>query len=394
MTTHSSSIAEDPRVQQAFSYLVETDETTLRTQIELSEIAAPPFQEGKRGLRLARLFHAAGLVDVRSDEAGNVIADRPGASDGRALVVSAHLDTVFPEGTDVSVTREGDLLRGPGISDDARGLACMMAVVRALQDSGLRTTRPLLFVGTVGEEGMGDLRGVKELFREGSAGDGAGAFVSLDGAGLDRIVVRGLGSRRYRISVRGPGGHSWVDWGMPNPLHVMHRIGSRLTALPLSREPRATLTLARTGGGTSINAIPQEAWLEIDTRSSIGRHLDDLQTQIRGVVADELGREPGLQAQIETVGDRPGGETTQDHPLVQAALVATRGRGREPQFALSSTDANVPMALDIPALTLGCGGDAGLAHTTEEWYRNVDGPDGTIRALHTILLYAGVAPAD
>ncbi len=393
MTTHSSSIAEDPRVQQAFSYLVETDETTLRTQIELSEIAAPPFHEGKRGLRLARLFHAAGLVDVRSDEAGNVIADRPGASDERALVVSAHLDTVFPEGTDVSVTREGDLLRGPGISDDARGLACMMAVVRALQDSGLRTARPLLFVGTVGEEGMGDLRGVKELFRSGGDGEGASGFISLDGAGLDRIVVHGLGSRRYRITVQGPGGHSWVDWGTANPLHALNRVGGRLTALPLSKEPRATLTLARTGGGTSINAIPQEAWLEVDTRCSESSHLDSLQEQIRSVVDEEVGREPGLRARIEVVGDRPGGETPEEEPLVQAALEATRGRGRMPQLALSSTDANVPMALGIPALTLGCGGDAGLAHTTDEWYRNVNGPDGTIRALHTILLYAGITPA-
>lgn len=388
------SIGDDPRIRRAFDFLVDTDQSTLALQIELSEIPAPPFQEHLRGLRLAELFRSAGLVDVRTDEVGNVIGTGPGGADGSPLVISAHLDTVFPEGTDVSVTRNGDLLRGPGIADDARGLTCLVALARVLQDSGLRTRRPLLFVGTVGEEGMGDLRGVKHLFRGGGEGAGAGAFISLDGAGLDRIVVRGLGSRRYRISVRGPGGHSWVDWGMPNPLHTVSRIGSRLTDLPLSREPRATLTLARTGGGTSINAIPQEAWLEIDTRSSVERHLDELQAQIRGVVADQLGCEPGLQAHVESVGDRPGGETTEDHPLVQAALAATRGRGRMPQLALSSTDANVPMALGIPALTLGCGGDAGLAHTTEEWYWNVNGPDGPIRALHTVLLYAGVAPAD
>ena len=392
MKDFPSSSAPDPRIQRAFEYLVETDETTIKTQIELSEIPAPPFQERQRGLRLAELFTSAGLLDVRADEVGNVLGVGPGGSEGGALVLSAHLDTVFPEGTDVSVTREGDLLTGAGISDDARGLACLMAVARALQTSGLHTIRPLLFVGTVGEEGMGDLRGVKHLFRSGGEGEHASAFISLDGAGLDRIVVNGLGSRRYRITVRGPGGHSWVDWGTPNPLHTLNRIGARLTALPLSTQPRATLTLARTGGGKSINAIPQQCWLEIDTRSSVGEHLDDLQAQIRAAVDHEIGRDPGLHATIEVVGDRPGGETDEDEPLVQAALEATRQRGRVPQLALSSTDANVPMAMGIPALTLGCGGDAGLAHTTDEWYRNVDGPDGTIRALQTVLLYAGVAP--
>lgn len=398
MTQPSPSVSGEPRVQRAFDFLAETDEATLTAQIELSEIPAPPFQEEVRGQRLAEFFRAEGLSDVRADEAGNVLGSGAAGSDptlaGHPLIVSAHLDTVFPEGTDVSVTRDGDLLKGPGISDDARGLACMLAVVRALRAAELRTVRPLLFVGTVGEEGVGDLRGVKHLFGPDGAGEGASAFISLDGAGLDRIVVHGLGSRRYRISIRGPGGHSWVDWGTPNPLHALTRVGQRLTSLALSKEPRATLTLARTGGGTSINAIPQEAWLEIDTRCSAGEHLDELQEQIRSAVEEECAKEPGLHAHIEVVGDRPGGETLEDEPLVQAALEATRGRGRMPQLALSSTDANVPMALGIPALTLGCGGDAGLAHTTEEWYRNVDGPDGTIRALHTILLYAGVAPAE
>lgn len=391
MTTPPSSISSDPRVQRAFSFLVESDEATLSTQIELSEIPAPPFQETVRGLRLAELFRAAGLLDVRSDEVGNVLGAARGDRDTPPLVVSAHLDTVFPEGTDVSVTREGDLLKGPGISDDARGLACLLAVARALHDTGLQTRHPVLFVGTVGEEGVGDLRGVKHLFRRGGDGEHASAFISLDGAGLDRIVVRGLGSRRYRVSVRGPGGHSWVDWGTPNPLHVLQRIGVRLDAIPLSEDPLATLTLARTGGGTSINAIPQEAWVEIDTRCSESRYLDDLQTDIRAIVDEEVRREGGLRAEIEVVGDRPGGHTAEAEAIVQAAIEATRDRGRVPRLALSSTDANVPMALGIPALTLGCGGDAGSAHTSDEWYRNVDGADGTIRALHTVLLYAGIA---
>ena len=394
MTTPSLPTTSDPRITSAFRFLSETDEETLDAQIELSEIPAPPFGEHERGLRLGKFFRAAGISDVRRDEVGNVLASRPDTPAAGALIVSAHLDTVFPAETDVSVTRESDLLRGPGISDDARGLACMLAVARALDAFELRTKRPLLFVGTVGEEGMGDLRGVKHLFGRGGEGERADAFISLDGAGLDRIVVRGLGSRRYRIVVAGPGGHSWVDWGTANPLHTLSRIGSRLVSLPLPREPQTTLTLARTGGGTSINAIPQEVWLEIDTRSSAGSHLEALQHQIRDIVDEEIGREPALRGSIKIVGDRPGGESDQGHPLVQAALHATRELGRLPQLALSSTDANVPMALGLPAITLGCGGDAGLAHTTDEWYRNVDGPDGPIRALHTILLYAGVAPAE
>jgi len=336
------------------------------------------------------MFARAGLQDVRMDPIGNVLGSFPGEDDVGMLVVSAHLDTVFPAGTDVSVTRHGDLLRGPGISDDARGLACLVAVAQAMNEARISTVRPLLFVGTVGEEGMGDLRGVKHLFGSGGEGERAAAFISLDGAGLNRVVVRGLGSRRYRVTVRGPGGHSWVDWGTPNPLHSLTRIGQRLTQLPLASEPRTTLTLARIGGGTSINAIPQEVWLEIDTRSAADEHLERLQEQIHTCVAEEVSHERELSAQVEIVGDRPGGSTDENQTLVQAALLATRERGRDPLLALSSTDANVPMALGIPALTLGCGGDAGLAHTTDEWYRNVDGPDGAIRALYTILLYAGL----
>lgn len=394
MTTQTPSPAADPRVQRAFAFLESTDEQTLATQIELSEIPAPPFGETRRGARLVELFRDCGLADVRTDDAGNVIADRPGGRATEPLVVSAHLDTVFPESTDVSVTRSGDLLEGPGISDDARGLACLVAVARAMEHAGLRPLRSLLFVGTVGEEGAGDLRGVKHLFgRDGEASDAAG-FISLDGAGLDRIVVHGLGSRRYRVTVEGPGGHSWVDWGTPNPLHALTRIGTRLVDIPLSADPRSTLTLARTGGGKSINAIPQEAWLEVDTRCAANTPLDALQRRIREIVEEEVSREgPGLSGRVDVIGHRPGGETPESSPLVQAALEATRARGRMPRLALSSTDANIPMSLGIPSLTLGCGGDAGLAHTTDEWYRNVNGPDGIIRALHTILLYAGLAPA-
>jgi len=385
-----------------------TDEDTLAEQIALSEIPAPSFDEGARGEYMAGLFRRAGLSNVRTDTVGNVLADRPGspdeakpagsmssrgsgASDHPLLVISAHLDTVFPIGTDVTVARTGDRLRGPGISDDARGLATLVALARGLESAHIRTRAPLLFVATVGEEGLGDLRGVKHLFGDGGEARDAAGFISLDGAGLDRIVVDGLGSRRYRILVTGRGGHSWVDWGTPNPIHLLSVLATRLMSIELSEDPVSTLTIAKIGGGKSINAIPQTAWLEIDTRCADPGEVDRIEAGVRAVLQEAAHHVQGLELDIAVIGDRPGASTNSESSLVRAALAATQAIGRDPILALSSTDANVPMAACIPALTIGCGGEAGLAHTTREWYRNVHGPEGVIRALFTVLLSAGVA---
>ena len=376
-------------VVRAAHHARSSDEATLATQIEISEIPAPPFEEGRRATRLAELMGDAGLDGIRIDEVGNVLGERAGATEGSPLVVSAHLDTVFPPGTDVGVVREGDLLRGPGISDDARGLAVLLALARALEAGGVRTRSPLLFAGTVGEEGIGDLRGVRHLFGTCAPAERAGGFLSLDGAGMERLVTRGLGSRRFRIVARGPGGHSWVDWGTANPIHVLGGLVRHLTSRPLSRRPLTTLTVARWGGGKSINAIPQEAWIEVDVRSERDHDLEVQHAAIAAAVAERVDRSAGLTVEVEVIGHRPGGETPADAPLVQAAVAATRARQWEPRLACSSTDANIPMSLGIPALTMGCGGEAGQAHTTEEWYRNVRGTDGTLRALFTVLLAAG-----
>jgi tripeptide aminopeptidase len=380
-----------PEVAEAIAFARERDAETLALQVELSEIPSPPFGEGARAARVGGLMCDAGLAGAAPDEVGNVVTLRPGTGAGGPLVVSAHLDTVFPAGTDVSVRREGDLYRGPGISDDARGLAALIVLARMLESSGIRTRRPLLFVATVGEEGAGDLRGVKRLFAEGGAGRGASGFVSLDGAGIERIVVDALGVRRYHVEIAGPGGHSWADWGLPNPIHLLARLGSRLTDLDLPLHPRSTLTIARVGGGKSINAIPQNAWMEIDTRSAGTDGLDRLESEIRAAAAGVVAGQEGVTVEVTIVGDRPAGRTDRDSLLVRAAVAATEALGGEPLLALSSTDANVPMALGIPALTLGCGGEAGKAHTTREWYRNVRGPDGLVRILHTVLLTAGMA---
>ncbi len=384
-------LTEQTRVALAVGFIRDYDEATLASQTELSEIPAPPFEEDLRAARMAQLMAEAGLDDVHRDAVGNVIGHRPGSDGNVPVVIAAHLDTVFPIGTDVTVTREGNLVRGPGIADDARGLASLLTLARALDTSAIQTVHPLRFVATVGEEGIGDLRGVKHLFGVDGAGLDAAGFISLDGAGLDRVIVNGLGSRRFRVTGRGPGGHSWVDWGRPNPIHALADVARRLSELALPTDPQATLTIARWGGGTSINAIPQEAWIELDTRCTSNAELERLESRVREVVATSATAHPELDLVTTVIGARPGGATDPDEPLVRAAIAATRSQGRNPVLTVSSTDANIPMSLGIPAITLGCGGEAGQAHTTDEWYRNVHGPAGIIRALFTVLLTAGIA---
>jgi tripeptide aminopeptidase len=382
----------DPAVRDAQRFVADDDQRVLAEQCELSEIPAPPFGEAARARRMAELFREIGLEHVELDSEGNVLGWL-GRRRGDPLIVSAHLDTVFPEGTDVRVHRKGDRLIGPGISDDGRGLAALLGLARAL-GRGLDLRLPLLFAATVGEEGTGDLRGVRHLFRPGGPAQRARGFISLDGAGMNRIVASGLGSRRFRVIVHGPGGHSWVNWGTANPIHALGEAVSRWTRMSLPDDPPATLTVARWGGGTSINAIPQEAWVELEIRCVSEDVLARLETSIRrtltdvlnGVAATAAPGTEGLRAGVEDIGTRPAGETDSREVLVQAAVAATRALDATPELAVSSTDANIPMSLGIPAITMGAGGEAGSAHTTDEWYRNVQGPDGILRALLTILL--------
>lgn len=370
------------------------DARTLSEQRALTEIPSPPFGEGPRAERMAQLLAESGLERIERDALGNVLAywGRGGAA---PVILSAHLDTIFPRGTDVRVRTEGDRLIGPGISDDGRGLAALLALARALVQARPKLARPILFAATVGEEGEGDLRGVRHLFRSGGPCAGAAAFISLDGAGLSRIVTGGLGSRRFRLTVRGPGGHSWVDWGTPNPIHALGRAVAAYTELALVQEPRTTLSVGRWSGGTSVNAIPQDAWVELEVRSQSVGELDRLDERIRAGAADALAHvnrgangRGRAELAVAVIGDRPPGATDPSAPLVQAALAATRAVGADPELAVSSTDANIPMALGIPAITMGAGGEAGLAHTTDEWYRNEGGPEGVLRALLTLVLVA------
>jgi len=405
------------RVKAARQHIERTDEATLARQAALSAIPAPTGAEAERAARVAELFREAGLREVRIDEAGNASgwADRDGGSgkgEGAGppapVVLSAHLDTVFGPDVDVSVERRGRRLEGPGISDNARGIAALVAVAEAVVTARVRTARPILFAATVGEEGSGDLRGVKYLLN-GGKGRGEGgrdhttpvpaAFIALDGAGMERIVHRALGSRRYHVTFRGPGGHSWAAFGVANPANAVGRATALLADVPTPHAPRTTCAVVRLGGGTGLNSIPQEAWLDLDLRSEDPKALAQLDVTVRAALAratdDENRRRapatPPLGIEIQLLGDRPSGVTPRTHPLVQAAIAANRILGKDAELASASTDANVPIALGVPAIALGAGGKAGDAHLTSEWYENTEGALGIVRAL---LVTAAVAEVE
>jgi acetylornithine deacetylase/succinyl-diaminopimelate desuccinylase-like protein len=384
------------RLGAARAELAGGDEGVLREQIAVSAIPSPTGGEAARGAYLAARFDALGLR-VRVDEVGNVLGTRAGADDDAPVVLCAHLDTVFPGDADVTVRRRGARLDGPGIVDNARGLAGMLALARVIDGTTLRTRRPIVFVGTVGEEGGGDLRGATHLFA--SMDRAPACCIALDGAGDDRIVHRALGVRRFRITYRGAGGHSWAAYGVPNPVHAAGAAAARLAALPLPRRPRTTLSVCRIGGGISVNSIPEDSWLEVDLRSSSSDVLAGCVADVRAAVhtaarEENSRRAPGtepLSYDVAMIGDRPCGATSEHHPLVRIACAATRAIGRVPELVTASTDANVPISLGIPAIAIGAGGRGGGVHTPAEWYDNADGALGLARALATVVASAELA---
>jgi tripeptide aminopeptidase len=367
--------------------LAARDDAIVRSQITLAEIAAPTGEEEERGAFIARRFRALGLVDVHLDAAGNAVGRRAGREALEPVVVCAHLDTVFPRGTALHVQHDGGRLVGPGINDNSRGLAVMLAIAEEIDGARLVPRRPIDFVATTGEEGLGDLRGAKVYFSE--RGRDAAAMIALDGAGDERVVTRALGSRRFRVSFVGSGGHSWAAFGSPNAVHAAAGAAARLAALRLPLEPRTTLSVGRIGGGISVNSIPDHAWMEIDLRSTSAEMLDRYEREIH-IASRAAGEEENdrraigtraLSLTIEPIGTRPCGETDVSHPLVRHALATTRLFGREPDLATASTDANVPIARGIPAIAIGAGGRGGDAHTQNEWFDNTDGSRGVARAL-------------
>jgi tripeptide aminopeptidase len=383
------------RGSAAFAAAVEriagSDDATVADMLAATAIAAPTGAEAARGAWIAGRLRELGL-DPQSDEAGNVVARAPCSDAGLPhVVLAAHLDTVFAADTDLGVGRDGDRILAPGISDNSRGLAGMLAVVRGLQHAGWPLRAPVTFVATVGEEGVGDLRGAKHYMQQN--GRSTGVFIALDGAGASRIIHAAVGSRRLRAVFRGSGGHSWSDWGAPNAIHAAGRAVAACASLPLPAEPRTTLTVARIGGGTSINAIPGEAWIELDLRSEDPAALAELEQQVRQALREAAGDEgsDAMTCDVTVFGDRPAGATPRGHPLVRLAEQATHAVGLEPELASSSTDANVAMSMGIPAIAIGAGGDAGAMHTPREWYDNANGVAGLERALLVVMGAAGVA---
>jgi acetylornithine deacetylase/succinyl-diaminopimelate desuccinylase-like protein len=378
-------LLQDSAVRAALDAVRAAEPQTIEDQIRLCEVEAPPFKEAKRAQLYAQMFREAGLQNVRIDKEGNVLGEKRGAQARPHLVFSAHLDTVFPEGTNVTVKREGTLLRGPGIGDDCRGLAVVLAVARAMVKGNIQTPGTITFVGDVGEEGLGDLRGVKFLFREGMKGQ-IDRFVSVDGTGVG-ITHVAVGSLRYRVTFKGPGGHSYGAFGMVNPIHALGRAMARVADFQVPTDPKTTFNVGRIGGGTSVNAIPYEAWAEVDMRSADQASLTSLDAKfhkaVDDAVADENARWGSRQLTVEKtlVGDRPAGRTPANAPIVTAAVSVNKALNLPVSLDEGSTDSNIPMNMGIAAITIDGGGRGRGAHALDESFDSSDSWQGTQRAL-------------
>jgi len=387
------------KVNLALVHTVEQESSLLADLIELTEIPAPPFAEERRATRYAKLLREAGLSDVTIDAVGNVIGRRAGTLGVRTIAYAAHLDTVFPAETDVTVHIDGDKLRAPGVGDNSRGLVVVLGVLRALQHAGIQTEADILFVGNVGEEGLGDLRGVKQLFSDN--GPKIDLLIAVDGGSTGRIVYGGVGSHRYRITYRGPGGHSWGAFGTANPHHALGRAIAEFdaeAASVMTTGAKTSYNVGRIGGGTSINSVPFESWMEVDMRSGDQGKLDDIDAVLqsavqRGLAEENAARTAGaeLTVDIERIGTRPAARGDIRSPLVQRAAAALRSSLVEPILAISSTDANHPISIGVPAITMSRGGVSKDAHSPAETWQNIDGHIAIQAGLLTVLAEAGLA---
>lgn len=379
-------LVKDPAVKMALEAVVRNEPAILQEQIELCEVPAPPFKEQQRAAVLKRKFEAVGLKNVRLDSLGNLLGDRPGSAPRPRLVFSAHLDTVFPEGTDVRTKREGAVIKGPGIGDDCRGLAVLLGVIRGLDEGRVKTIGPITFAATLGEEGLGDLRGVKHLFAESLKGQ-IDRFVSVDGTGFG-ITDVAVGSLRYRVTFKGPGGHSYGSFGVANPIHALGRAIQKISDFVVSAAPKTTFNVGRIGGGTSVNSIAFESWMEVDMRSSDRASIESLDTRFRRAVEQALAEENGrwgtrgrLTVAMDLVGNRLPGRLPDRSPIVEAAVSVTRALGLPVSRSEGSTDANVAIGLNIPGICIDGGGAGTGAHSPGEEFDSTDSWKGTQRAL-------------
>jgi tripeptide aminopeptidase len=386
-------VVNDPKFKAAMAALDRDHDRLVAEILQLTEIPAPPFKEEQRGAKYLEMLRAAGLTNVERDAEGNVMGLRRGTGGGPLIAIAAHLDTVFPEGTDVKVKRDGTRLAAPGIGDDTRSLAVLLAMIRAMDAAEIRTTSDILFIGDVGEEGLGDLRGMKHLFLKGPYKDRIKTFISMDGAGGgDDITHGGVGSKRYRATFKGPGGHSYGAFGLVSPAFAMGNAIQKFSRIQVPASPKTTFNVGVMGGGTSVNSIPFESWMEVDMRSESRAELEKVNETFIGILNEAVAEENKarstrlgpIQLDLKLVGDRPSGETPKDSTLVQTAAAAIRAAGMTPTYSWSSTDSNIPISLGIPAVTIDSGGRGGRAHALDEWI-DVE-KEASLRGIQTALL--------
>jgi acetylornithine deacetylase/succinyl-diaminopimelate desuccinylase-like protein len=383
-----------PAFKTAAATIDKEHERIVEDGIKLAEIPSPPLKEAARAKVYEKMFKDVGLADVKIDEEGNVLGIRKGAKgDGKFVVVSAHMDTVFPAGTDVKVKREGTKLRAPGIGDDTMSLSVLLGFVRAMNAAHIKTRDDILFVGTVGEEGPGNLRGVRYLFTKGQYKDKIKSFFSVESGGVDSITNAGVGSKRYHITFNGPGGHSFGAFGLVNPMFALGQAASEFSRLQVPASPKTTYSIGLIGGGTSVNSIPLSGWMDVDMRSESLVELKRVEDRLLKIVQDAAEgenfarstKEGKITVESRLIGDRPAGETRVDSPLVQTATAAIEAAGYKVAYRNSSTDSNMPMSLGIPAITIGRMGPdkSGRAHSLDEWIDVEKGP--MVKAMTTCL---------
>jgi len=394
-------------IRSAFTWFRAQEPQFAQWQLELARIAAPPFGEGARSVWLAERFKDLGLDSIHTDEVGNVFGTHGGYGHGY-VSLSAHLDTVFPAGTPLNIRQQGSRLYGPGVSDNGAGVTAVLAMAAVLQARGLRHALPLLFIGNVGEEGEGDLRGMRHIFSAPRWKDSIHYSLVLDGAGSDTIVAEALGSRRFEVIVRGPGGHSWSDFGAPNPIVVLARAIQAFTDTPVPVSPKTTFNVGVIRGGTSVNSIPESASMRVDIRSTSMAEMERLERALRYALDQAVeeqsqassahaspassGRRPfGLSHELVPIGNRPAGELHPSAHIMQVIRAVDVQLGNSAQVQRASTDANIPLSLGLEAIAIGGGGAGGGAHTLQEWFDCSGRELGLKRILLTLLGLAGKA---
>lgn len=387
-----------PAVQRAEEFFVRESEWILQQQIRITSIPAPPFQEEERARYLEEQFRAVGLENVRRDPIGNVLGEHPGSDPEHIVLITAHMDTVFPAGTEIEVRRDGDRWVGPGIADNGAGLAALLALARAVRESGLRTRATVIFVANVGEEGEGDLRGMRALFADAALRRRVLAVITLDGSNAERLTTKALGSKRFHVIVRGPGGHSWADFGLPNPIQALARTITRLTSVTVPQQPRTVLNIGEIEGGTSVNAIPYRASMKVDVRSEAESEIERLELALRTALAEAVQEENAaartqgtpLAVEIKIIGHRPTGELPPTAHIVEVFRAVDAHLGIKTDIQRSSTDANIPISLGIEAVAVGGGGRSAASHSPREWYDPTKREQGLKRVLLALALLAGV----